>query len=84
MLIVAFQLSFPVMLCVLLMQDWMAIDVQVRLPDAGAERINIPANPHHYWRYRMHINIEDLLANTPYNNTIKDLITEAGRHLNNK
>ena len=32
----------------------------------------------------MHINIEDLLANTPYNNTIKDLITEAGRHLNNK
>ena len=62
----------------------MAIDEQLRPPDASAERINIPANPHHYWRYRMHINIEDLLANTPYNNTIKDLITEAGRHLNNK
>ena len=72
------------MLCLLSLQDWMAIDEQLRLPDAGAERINIPANPHHYWRYRMHINIEDLLANTPYNNTIKDLITEAGRHLNNK
>lgn len=82
--IVADQLSCPSMLCVLLLQDWMAIDEQLRLPDAGAERINIPANPHHYWRYRMHINIEDLLANTPYNNTIKDLITEAGRHLNNK
>ena len=32
----------------------------------------------------MHINTEDLLAHTPYNTTINDLITDAGRHLNNK
>ena len=43
------------------MQDWLAIDEQLRLPDANAERINIPANPRHYWRYRMHLTIEELL-----------------------
>ena len=40
----------------------MATDEALRLPDADAERINIPANPKHYWRYRMHLNIEDLAA----------------------
>ena len=38
------------------------MDERLRLPDADAERINIPANPKHYWRYRMHLNIEDLIA----------------------
>ena len=33
------------MLCVLSVQDWLAIDEKLRLPDADAERINIPANP---------------------------------------
>ena len=50
------------MLCILSIQDWLATDEALRLPDADAERINIPANPKHYWRYRMHLNIEDLAA----------------------
>ncbi len=73
--IVASQLTSGSMLCVLSLQDWMAIDDQLRLPDADAERINIPANPHHYWRYRMHINIEDLLQNQRFAQNIRQLVS---------
>ena len=62
------------MLCVLSVQDWLAMYDKLRLPDADAERINIPANPKHYWRYRMHINIEDLIADKEYNDAIKELV----------
>lgn len=67
------------MLCILSIQDWMAIADTLRLADANAERINIPANPHHYWRYRMHIAIEDLMDNTDFKTNISELILQSGR-----
>lgn len=73
------QLTCPSMLCILSLQDWFAIDEKLRLADANAERINIPANPKHYWRYRMHINIEDLIANKEYCDNLKELIKQTGR-----
>lgn len=72
--IIANQLTCPSILCILSLQDWFALDEKLRLPDADAERINIPANPRHYWRYRMHINIEDLIADKEYNDAIKELV----------
>lgn len=72
--IIANQLTCPSMLCILSLQDWFAFDEKLRLPDADAERINIPANPRHYWRYRIHINIEDLIADKEYNDAIKELV----------
>lgn len=69
------------MLCILSLQDWLAIDESIRLKDANAERINIPANPKHYWRYRMHLTIETLLADRDFNDQIKELVDEAGRRL---
>lgn len=77
--IIARHLDSPSMLCILSIQDWLAMDEQLRLPDADAERINIPANPKHYWRYRMHLNIEDMIANTALTDTISTLIRQAGR-----
>lgn len=77
--IISRHLMCPSMLCVLSVQDWLSIDEGLRLPDAGAERINIPANPKHYWRYRMHVNIEDLLNNSEFNQNVTDLIRESGR-----
>ncbi len=47
----------PSMLTILPWQDWMALDAELRRDDVEAERINIPANSRHYWRYRMHIDI---------------------------
>lgn len=73
------HLTSPSMLCVLGIQDWMSIDERLRLADADAERINIPANPKHYWRYRMHVSIEQLMDNVDFNNNITDLISQSGR-----
>lgn len=77
--IVSRHLTSPSMLCILTLQDWLSIDENLRLPDENAERINIPANPHHYWRYRMHLNIEDLIDNNDYVANVSELITQSGR-----
>ena len=77
--IVSRHLTSPSMLCLLSLQDWLSIDEKLRLPDQNAERINIPANPRHYWRYRMHLTIEQLLAADDFNDTISTLITQSGR-----
>lgn len=77
--IVSRNLTSPSMLCVLSIQDWLSIDEKLRLPDPNAERINIPANPHHYWRYRMHLNIEDLLSNKDFTANITELVSQSGR-----
>ena len=77
--IIARHLDSPSMLCILSVQDWLAMDERLRLPDADAERINIPANPKHYWRYRMHLNIEDLIADGKFIDDISTLVSQAGR-----
>ena len=77
--IVSRHLTSPSMLCLLSLQDWLSIDEKLRLPDANAERINIPANPRHYWRYRMHVTIEQLMQSDEFNETIKTLIVQSGR-----
>ena len=77
--IVSRHLTSPSMLCLLSLQDWLAIDEQLRLPDQNAERINIPANPRHYWRYRMHLSLEQLLAADELNGEITTLIMQSGR-----
>ena len=77
--IIARHLDSPSMLCILSVQDWLAMDERLRLPDADAERINIPANPKHYWRYRMHLNIEDLIADGKFIDDISTLVGQAGR-----
>ena len=77
--IVSRHLTSPSMLCLLSLQDWLSIDEELRLPDANAERINIPANPRHYWRYRMHMTIEQLMKEEKFNQEITELITQSGR-----
>ena len=77
--IISRHLACPSMLCILSIQDWLAIDEDLRLADANAERINIPANPKHYWRYRMHLNIEDLAKDASYVNKLTELIGQGGR-----
>ena len=77
--IVSRHLTSPSMLCLISFQDWLSIDEKLRLPDANAERINIPANPRHYWRYRMHLTIEQLLAADELNEEISTLIIQSGR-----
>ena len=63
----------PAMWVILPLQDWFAIDGEVRLPDQFGERINVPANPRHFWNYRMHITIEELLKKDAFNEHIRRL-----------
>ncbi len=68
------------MLSIPAFQDWLSMDESIRLPDADAERINIPSCPRHYWRYRMHLTLEELLQADSLNERIRRLIDENGRN----
>ncbi|GAE85599.1 4-alpha-glucanotransferase [Bacteroides reticulotermitis JCM 10512] len=68
------------MLCILALQDWLSIDAKWRNPDVKEERINVPSNPRNYWRYRMHLTLEQLLKADNLNVKIRKLVTEAGRN----
>ena len=73
------HLNSPSLLAIFALQDWLAIDEKLRLPNVDKERINVPANPKHYWRYRMHISIESLLRQDAFNEKMKGMIGESGR-----
>ncbi len=77
--IVSNHLRTTSMLTILPLQDWFATDDTVRNPDIELERINIPADPNHYWRYRMHITLEDLMKQDEFNEKIISLIADSGR-----
>ena len=67
------------MLTIIPLQDWFAMDDTIKRADANSERINNPANPNHYWRYRMHISLETLLQSTSFNGKIQNMIIESSR-----
>ncbi|MCM1312010.1 MAG: 4-alpha-glucanotransferase [Bacteroides sp.] len=77
--IISRHLFCPSMLCLLSLQDWLSMDEKLRNPDAFSERINIPADPNHYWRWRMHITIEQLIAADELNDRIHNQIVRSGR-----
>lgn len=79
-LIVDLQLNSNSMLTILSFQDWLSINESVRLSDASAERINVPADPRHYWRYRMHLTLEELMKSNELNEEIKNMISNSGRN----
>ena len=77
--IVRNHLECPSLLCILSFQDWLSMDEEIRYPNVDAERINVPANPRHYWRYRMHLTLEELMKNNKFNEKMKEMIDAAGR-----
>ena len=66
-------------LCILSLQDWMSMDGKWRNPNVQEERINIPANPRHYWRWRMHLTLEQLMKAESLNEKIRSMIESTGR-----
>ena len=67
------------MLAIFPLQDWISIDEKVRNRYVDSERINDPSNPNHYWRYRMHIPLEELLQANKMNRTIATMLEECSR-----
>ncbi|MFV0467532.1 MAG: 4-alpha-glucanotransferase [Dysgonomonas sp.] len=73
------HLNSPSMLSIFPLQDWLSMDQTLRRPDAEEERINIPAIPQHYWRYRMHLTLEELINASDLNNRIANMVEISGR-----
>ncbi len=60
-------------------QDLLAMDDKLRRQNPKDERINVPANPENFWKYRLHLNLEDLIKETDFNNKIKEMMKKSGR-----
>ncbi|MBR2082831.1 MAG: 4-alpha-glucanotransferase [Elusimicrobiaceae bacterium] len=69
----------PSMLALIGLQDLTAMDETLRGANPDEERINIPANPRHYWRYRMPMTLETLTEATAFNDKLKEMINTSGR-----
>ncbi len=69
--IIYLHLSSNSMWSILPWQDWMSIDEILRRDKPEDERINVPSNQKHYWKYRMHITLEDLMKEEELNKRIK-------------
>ena len=77
--IIARHLYCPSMLCILSLQDWLAMDGELRSKHPREERINVPSDAYNRWKYRMHLTIEDLLKADRYNNKVRTMITRSKR-----
>lgn len=77
--ILQLHLASPAMWVIIPLQDWLAMDGKIRRENPDEERINIPSNPRHYWRYRMHITLEQLAKEDEFNTEIKTMIQKSVR-----
>lgn len=77
--IISQHLNSPAQWAIFQLQDILGIDEHLRRMNPQEERINVPANPKNYWRYRMHIYLEDLLNEKEFNADLKTLIAASGR-----
>ncbi len=67
------HVASPAMWTILPLQDWLSIDESLRAIDPESERINVPANSRHYWRYRMHCTIESLIESDAFNAKVRQM-----------
>ncbi|MDX2134431.1 MAG: 4-alpha-glucanotransferase [Saprospiraceae bacterium] len=78
-LIVWQHLASPAMWSIFQLQDLLGMDGRLRRQNPDDERINVPANPKHYWRYRMHLTLEELQGEKGFNAGLRELVERAGR-----
>lgn len=77
--IVLQHLYSPAMWSIFMLQDLLGISEKLRRENPHDERINVPANPKNYWKYRMHISLEQLIKEKEFNQELKDLVAASGR-----
>jgi len=70
----------PSMWAIFPIQDLFALREDLRVSDPTSEQINIPSDPDHYWRYRIHVNIEDLIENKGFFDTVREIVVASGRY----
>lgn len=73
------HLYSPAMWAIFPIQDLLAMDGKLRWDNTEGERINVPAIAQHYWRYRMHLKLEELIGEKKLNNELRSMIFASGR-----
>ena len=73
------HLYSPAMWCIFQIQDILGMSETLRRENPNEERINLPSNPKHYWRYRMHISLEDLMKEDVFNEELGGYVKASGR-----
>lgn len=73
------HLYAPSMWAIFQLQDLLGMDGELRRENPNDERINVPANPKHYWRYRMHLTLEALQKANGFNADLKGMVAGSGR-----
>jgi 4-alpha-glucanotransferase len=77
--IVLQHLHSPAQWAIFQLQDIMGMSEEFRRENPNDERINVPANPHYYWRYRMHLTLEELLKEKEFNSALRLEVEVSGR-----
>ncbi len=67
------------MLAIFPIQEFLATDKKLANPNIDEERINNPAVFPHYWRYRMHLNLESLMTKEEFNRKIAGWVVDSNR-----
>ena len=73
------HLYSPAMWAIFPIQDLVAMDENLRLENPFSEQINEPSNPKHYWRFRFHLYMEELLNAKDFNMMLADMVILTGR-----
>ena len=75
------HLYSPAMWAVFQIQDILGLDENLRSKNPKDDRINVPSEQNHYWRYRCHISLEQLQNSEALNNTLKEMLHYSGRDI---
>ncbi|MDD6393916.1 MAG: 4-alpha-glucanotransferase [Prevotella sp.] len=81
--IIARHMYSPSMLCMICMQDWLAMDSILREDNVQCERINNPNDCFNKWDYRMGTTIDALLSSGTFNGKIKEMVARSKRLFKN-
>ena len=73
------HLHSPAMWAIFPLQDLLAMDSQLRRPNPHDEQINVPSNPTHFWKYRLHLPLEELVEAVGLNEPLRALVAESKR-----
>lgn len=73
------HLASPSMWAIFPVQDLVGMDARLRHPIASAEQINDPSISPHYWRFRFHLPMEQLLQEEELNEKIRKMVADARR-----
>ena len=77
--IVRQHMASPSALAIFPAQDLLALESSYAQRPAEEETINDPTNNRHYWRFRLHVRLEDMLANSEWLADIREMVNESGR-----